>query len=413
MIRIKNVKDIHGKIQDVNIESKDDQVLDASGLTILPALIDPHVHFRTPGAEYKEDWMTGAQAAIAGGVTTVFDMPNNTPSCVDEETLTDKIKLINQQLKDVDIPLRGHLYFGASKNYLDEIGKAKDRVIGLKIFMGSSTGDLLMDDDASMLAAFREAAKHDLIVGVHAEDECVLKANQKRYSGESQPSVHSKIRSHEAALSAVEKAIHFAEISGATLYILHSSTAKEIECVRQAKKRGLPVYVETTPHHLFFNEEAYAKWGTCVQMNPPLRLEVDQEALWEGIRDGTIDSIGTDHAPHTLEEKHLPYGKAPSGVPGIETILPLLLNAHHDGKVSLERIVEVTRRNIERMFNLENHDDCVLVDLDLEKAVVDEELKTKCRWSPFSGQVLRGWPVYTILKGRVYEAAGKRCLIEN
>ena len=173
--------------------------------------------------------------------------------------------------------------------------------------------------------------------------------------------------------------------------------------VRQAKKDGIKVSLETTPHHLFLTEEDYKTLGTKAQMNPPLRTKADQKALWQGIADGTIDTIGTDHAPHTLEEKTKPYGEAPSGVPGIETHLPLLLNAHSKGKITLEKIVAVTHDNVEKLFGLPANDDIVLVDLNKKKEVRNVDLKTKCGWSPFAGRALQGWPIYTVLRGRVYK----------
>lgn len=405
MITIKNARSPKGKVANFTIESAFSEVIDAQGrLMVLPALIDPHVHFRVPGAEHKEDWRSAAQAAVAGGVTTVIDMPNNRPSCISSERLGAKQQLIDAQLAEVDIPLRYHLYLGADQNHLQEMGKVKNRAIGLKIYMGSSTGDLLMSDEHSLAKAFEIAAKEGMLVSVHAEDESLIQKNHTKYASTASPEIHSKIRSREAAARAVEQAIGLSRKFGTRLFILHLSTKEELELVRNAKAEGLPVYAEATPHHLFLSEKDYPKWGVRVQMNPPLRTEQDQEALWSGIRDGTIDVIGTDHAPHTKEEKQLPYGKAPSGVPGIETLLPLLLNAFHENKITLEQIIALTRRNSEKIFGLTPHDDVVLVDLEQEKEVRDEALHTKCGWSPYSGKILKGWPVYTILKGRIFHA---------
>lgn len=403
MITIKDVKTINGEIGEVTIESEESSFIDAKKrLILLPALIDPHVHFRTPGAEYKEDWISGAKAAISGGVTRVFDMPNNDPACVTEEALEKKIELIDSQLAEAEIPLRYNLYFGADKNNLNAIGKVKNSVIGLKIYMGSTTGGLVMDDQEALSSAFRIAAQDNLIVAVHAEDEGILEQNKTTYADSKDPSIHSKIRSRDAAIKATEMAISLAEKYNTQLLICHLSTKEELELVRDAKNNGLLVYAEVTPHHLFLCEKDYDHLKSLAVVNPPLRTKKDQEALWEGIHDGTIDFIGSDHAPHTVEEKSQPYGQAPAGFPGIETTLPLLLNAYNEKKISLEKIVELTHINIEQIFGLERNHDYVLIDPDFEKEIKMSKLKTKCGWSPYAGLRLKGWPIYTILKGRVF-----------
>ncbi|MFQ5729257.1 MAG: dihydroorotase family protein [Waddliaceae bacterium] len=404
MIAIKNVRNLEGQEIDCTLEGTSEPVIDAEGmLTLLPGLIDAHVHLRTPGHEHKEDWMSGAQAAIAGGVTTVMDMPNNAPPCVDLQSVQNKRKRIDEQLTQVDIPLRYHLYLGANGNHPEQIDQVKDQIVGIKVYMGSTTGGLIMDDKSAFERVLQLAAQKDIIVSVHAEDEAILRGKKALYAQETDPSIHSKIRDRSAAVKAVEHAIALAEKYRTRLFIHHVSTKEELEVIRGAKKNGVAVYAETTPHHLFLSEEDYAKWGTKVQVNPPIRTKGDQEALWEAIHDTTIDTIGTDHAPHTLEEKARPYGKAPSGVPGLETMLPLLLNAVHEGKLSLQELVSLTHNNPEKIFHLHPNGDSVLVNLAMEKAVSDRDVKTKCGWSPFSGRVLKGWPVYTIVNGRVFK----------
>lgn len=403
MLTIKNVKLLDGTIGEHTIDSDEPFLIDAEGrLTMLPALIDPHVHFRTPGQEYKENWKSAAQAAICGGVTCVFDMPNNSPPCTNEKNLDAKLELINKQLEEVEIPLRYHLYFGADADQLEDLGKVKNKVIGLKIYMGSSTGGLTMDEASALDRAFQLAAQHDVIVAVHAEDEEIMQANSKKYAGSKHPSTHSKIRSRDAAIKATQQAISLAEKHSTQLLICHVSTAEEIEMIRQAKKRELLVYCEVCTHHLFLNETDYDHLFTLGLVNPPLRTAGDQEAIWEGIRDGTVDFMGTDHAPHTLEEKTKPYGQAPSGMPGVQTLLPLLLNAYNQNKISLEQIVRLTHINIEQIFGLDRTQDFVLVDLEMSKEVKVSELKSKCGWSPYAGMTLKGWPIYTILKGKVF-----------
>ena len=374
-------------------------------LTVLPALIDPHVHFRVPGGEHKEDWRSAAQAAVRGGVTTVCEMPNNNPPCTTYERLIEKKRLIDAQLLDAAIPLRYHLYFGADKGHLEQIERVKKICPVLKIFMGCSTGGLVIDTDQDLDTAFRLAKEAGMLVAVHAEDEAILQEAKRRYPDAADFALHSKIRPREAAIRAVEKALELSARYNTPLYILHMSTREELELVRQAKKAGLPVYAEVTTHHLFLSENDYAVYGAFVQMNPPLRTVDDQEALWEGVRDGTIDTIGTDHAPHTLEEKQQAFGKAPSGIPGVETLLPLMLHAVNQGRLSLKRLLDLVRFNSEKIFKLAPHDDLVLVDLSLEREVRAEALASKCGWSPYCGRMLKGWPLYTILKGRVYLAS--------
>ncbi|NGX58652.1 MAG: Dihydroorotase [Chlamydiae bacterium] len=409
MIIIKNVRDHQGNVSDIEIESSHNISIDGAGLTCLPALVDTHVHFREPGHSHKEDWGTAAQAAIEGGVTTVFDMPNNNPPCITLKNLHLKKALIDKKLSTVDIPLRYHLYFGADCHHFDEIPKCRNQVVGIKVFMGSSTGTLLVNKQNDLERVFEIAASEDMIISVHAEDEEIISQNSKKFSSETDPSVHSKIRHPDAAKAATAQAIALAEKYGTRLCILHMSTKEEIELVREAKARGVKVYAEATPHHLFLDDSRYRDLGTKVQVNPPLRSLSDQEALWIGIQDDTIDFIGTDHAPHTLEEKQRPYGSAPSGVPSIELLLPLLLNAYNHGLLTLEQIIKLTRTRAEEVFRLEPHSDVVLVDLDLEKRVDDGQLKTKCQWSPYHGQVLKGWPVCTILKGNIYEIEAVQC----
>jgi len=377
-------------------------------LKALPAVIDPHVHFRVPGGEYKEDWKTGALAAIAGGVTTVFDMPNNTPPVITAAGLEQKRSVIDQQLKEVGIPLRTHLYLGAAHGHFDEMVRAAGRMVALKVFMGCSTGNLLVSDLPSLQTVFATAALNNVIVAVHAEDEARLEERKKMFTGRTDIAVHSEIRDRQAAYIAVNKAIGLSREFGTKLYLLHLSTAEEMDLVRAAKKEGLPVYAETTPHHLFLSVDDYPRLQAKGQMNPPLRTREDQLALWSAIEDGTIDTIGSDHAPHTLEEKALPYPASPSGVPGVEMILPLLLNAYHDGLVTLDKLVAITSGNCRRIFGLPDNDDMVLVDLDKTAVVADENVFSKCCWSPYSGMELRGWPMFTLLENTSYDLEALR-----
>jgi dihydroorotase len=397
MIDIRDVQTIDGHRTHVTIHGES-RTIDASGLTLFPALIDPHVHFRVPGAEQKETWETASAAAIAGGVTTVFDMPNNTPSCITAKRLEEKKRIIDAQLKK--IPLRYGLYLGADQNHLDEIPKVKDQIVGVKIYMGSSTGDLLMNDPTALQKAFRIAAENDVLIAVHAEDEHLIEERKKQHP-QCKAALHSVIRNAEVAVRAVKVALDLAEKYGTRLYIAHVSTREELDLIRKAKQAGLSVYAEATPHHLFLTTRAYETLDTCALVNPPLRES--NAALWEAIHDGTIDTIGTDHAPHLLEEKKRPYGSAPSGFPSIELYFPLLLNAYHEKKISLAQIVSLTHTRPQEIFRWPPNDDVVLVDMHKTRTVDNAHLKTKAKWSPYAGMTLKGWPRYTILRGKVYE----------
>jgi len=400
MIVIKNARDLHGNRRDLEIQSNESKTLDASGLTLLPAVIDPHVHFRTPGLEHKENWVTAARAAINGGCTMVFDMPNVLPPTITEELLIAKKELIEKQLLEAGIPLRYELYIGADKQHLDQLAVVKNQVIGIKVFMGCSTGNLVIDDDESLHRVFEIAAANDMLVAVHAEDEQMMHERKAKYFRDGDYSCHSDIRNIDVAVKAVEKAISLCEKYKTRLYVLHVSSGAEVELIRKAKQRGLPVFAETTPHHLFFDTGVYQELKGKACVNPALRDASQREALFTAIKEGVIDTIGSDHAPHTIEEKSQPYGQCPSGMPGIEFMLPVLLNAHHHGLISLQDIVNVTSQNARSIFRLPEYQDWVLIDLG--KSAVVSHTASKCGWSPYMGVKFTGWPVYTIMRDYLY-----------
>lgn len=401
MITFKDVKTLAGNAIDFQIPNHEEKTIPAQDLTILPAVIDPHVHFRTPGLEYKEDWRTGAKAALRGGCTMVFDMPNTKPPTFTAALLREKKAIINQQLQEAAIPLRYQLFFGADKQHLNEIPRVNRSVVGIKVFMGCSTGNLVIDDDESLHAVFSLAAKEDMLVAVHAEDEHLIRERKAHYHGEMNYSVHSHLRNIEVATRAVEKAIALTQRYGTRLYILHVSSAEEVALIKAAKQKNLPVYAETTPHHLLFDDSIYAQLGGKAVVNPPLRDKKHREVLFSAIHEKVIDTIGSDHAPHTLDEKMQKYGECPSGMPGIEFMLPLLLNAHHKGLLSLEEVVSLTSKRAREIFHIPNYDDYVLVDLNKTATITHTE--SKCGWTPYQGMTLQGWPVYTILNGQYYK----------
>lgn len=402
MITFKQVSTIDGKRLDWQIPSLKEMSFDSHHLTLLPALIDPHAHFRTPGLEYKEDWKTGAKAALQGGITTVFDMPNTLPITNTLERVLEKKQLIQKQLKQAEISLHFNLYLGVDKNHFSEIARCRNEIIGLKIFMGSSTGGLLLDDDLSLETAFKLAAENDLLVAVHAEDQDLILKRKARFSTYKEPKIHSRIRNEQVAYLATSKAIDLARKYHTRLYLLHVSTSQEIELIRQAKEEGLCVYCEVTPHHLFLSTKAYDSLGTKAQVNPPLRQQTHSNALWQAIREKVVDTIGSDHAPHTLEEKSANYPKALSGMPGIETTLPLLLNACNQGKIQLSDIEQLMHKKILEIFRLPPCPDVVLIDMQKTQVLDSSLLQTKCSWSPYAGLNLKGWPVMTVLGDNLY-----------
>lgn len=380
-------------------------IIDSCGLIAIPAGIDPHVHFRTPGAEHKENWKSGAMSGIAGGYTTVLDMPNTNPPCTSEEAFLAKDALVRKQLEEVGLPkFRYALYLGGDRAKFAEIERVKDRIIAIKVYMGSSTGDLLMDDEPSLRKLFEIAKKFNLLVAVHAEDEHMIQENLAKFT-EKKFTDHSEIRNPQVAAKATQLAINLTREIGNSLYIVHVSTKEEIDLIRAAKKEGLPVYAEATPHHLFLNTSHYHMHGYA-QMNPPLRPMEHNQALLDAINEGVIDTIGSDHAPHTIAEKEQCYGKCPSGVPGIETTLPLLFNAYNKQQITIQKIVELTSINPRKIFKLPETSDMFLVDLDWSRMVERERLYTKCKWSPFEGIPLKCIPMFTILAGEAIGLSG-------
>lgn len=404
---MKTVTTFDGKTITLNL----DDDINISNLTAFPAVIDPHVHFRTPGMEYKEDWRTGAKAAIRGGCTMVFDMPNTLPPTITASLLNEKKALIDSQLKEVGIPLRYELFFGADKNHLPQISAVNKKVIGIKVFMGCSTGNLVIDDDESLHAVFELAAKENMLVAVHAEDEHLIRQRKKNYHGNLDYHAHSHIRNIEVATTAVDKAIALSRLYGTRLYILHVSSEEEIALIKAAKQEGLAVFAETTPHHLFFDTSYYDLLGGKAVVNPPLREKKHTNALFAAIREKIIDTIGSDHAPHSSDEKVKPYGQCPSGMPGIEFVLPMLLNAYHQDLLTLENIVALTSQQARDIFKLPTYEDWVLVDL--ERVATVSGTESKCGWTPYLGLTLKGWPVYTVLHGKAYNAGIERCFKNN
>ena len=391
----------NGKINSIGNISKSDSyhIIDATNKYIFPGIIDPQVHFRDPGLTHKEDLRTGSMAAAAGGVTTFFEMPNTNPATTTIEKLEKKYETAAKK------SLVNYSFFlGATTDNIDEIEKMKGNC-GLKIFMGSSTGDLLVDNDHALEKIFASCKS---VIAVHAEDEQTLKDSAKFTTG-SDFANHTKARPVEAAVRATQKAIDLALKYNRKLHVLHLSTAEEVEIIRQHKSTGL-ITCETTPQHLLMEApDIYNKIGSFAQMNPPIRTKRHQKELWSGLMDGTINCIATDHAPHTLEEKNLPYGQAPSGMPGVETSLTLILNEVSKGKISLKDVVKWMSENPAKLYNIRNKGflkagydaDITIIDMDKEKVISNDFMKTKCGWTAFNGFTTKGWPITTIVNGEI------------
>jgi dihydroorotase len=374
------------------------ETLDARGLHILPGVIDTQVHFREPGLEHKEDLATGGRSAVLGGVTAVFEMPNTRPATTSAEALSAKVSAATGRMH-CDFAF----FVGATRDNVDELGALEllPGAAGIKVFMGSSTGDLLVDDEETMgriLAKIRRRA------AFHSEDEARLR-ERMRLQREGDPSSHSEWRDAEAALASTERLLRLARQEGKRVHVLHVSTGEEMALLALHKDVAS---VEVTPQHLTLAApEAYAVLGTKAQMNPPLRDRYHQERLWWGLSQGIVDVLGSDHAPHTLEEKAKSYPATPSGMPGVQTLVPVMLDHVNAGRLSLARFVDLTSAGPQRLFGIAGKGriavgydaDLTIVDLKAERVIENEWIGSKCGWTPFAGRKVKGWPAGTFVRG--------------
>jgi len=381
------------------------EVLDVRGLTVFPGLIDSHTHMREPGAPLKEDFESGTRAAVAGGVTTVFDMPNTTPTTTDAAALEDKIaRLAGRAWCDVGF------WFGATADNIESFPdiEKNPHVAGIKMFMGSSTGNLLVEDEDTQRRVLQSGR---LPVAVHAEDEARLRSRKSLLSLHPSVKEHSFIRDETCALIAVERIVQLSMETGRRVHILHVSSDDEIPQIERAKANGYPVTAEVTPHHLFLAApDAYQKHGSLVQVNPPIRTSWHQQSLRRALADGAFDTIGSDHAPHTYAEKMRPYPGSPSGIVGVQTSLPLLVTlAVRDELFPVESIAAWMGRNPADLFGLPQKGriapgadaDLAIVDINLNRQLQASWLRSKCAWSPYVGDRLFGWPMHTVVRGRI------------
>jgi dihydroorotase len=374
------------------------ETIDCTGLDILPGVIDTQVHFREPGLVHKEDLESGARAAVLGGVTAVFEMPNTKPN-------TDSADAIQEKL------MRAHhrmwcdhaFYVGATNHNAAELAELErlPGTAGVKIFMGASTGDLLVSEDSSLAEVLASGHRR---VAIHAEDEARMNARVgERVTGDA--SSHPVWRDDESALLATRRILALARAARRRIHVLHVTTPAELELLGQNKDIAT---CEVTPQHLTLaGEEAYPRLGTLVQMNPPIRSGAHCDGLWHWLQQGVVDILGSDHAPHTVEEKARTYPDSPSGMPGVQTMLPLMLNHVAAGRTTLARVIDLTSAGPQRVFNIAGKGriavgydaDFSIVDLKARWTITDDWLASRCGWSPFTGMEITGKPMGTIVRG--------------
>jgi len=375
------------------------ETVECQGLTILPGVIDTQVHFREPGMTHKEDLETGSRAAVLGGVTAVFEMPNTNPLTTTPEALADKVSAARDRMF-CDFAF----FVGGTRDNIDDIPALErlEAAAGIKVFMGSSTGNLLVEDAASL---DRIIAKLSRRASFHAEDEARLKAREnERVAGD--PGSHPLWRDPEAALLATRRLVGLAEKHRRRVHVLHISTGDEMDYLSQHKRWAS---VEVTPHHLTLEApDCYARLGTRAQMNPPVRDGAHRARIWQAITDGTVDVLGSDHAPHTVEEKDHAYPGSHSGMTGVQTLVPIMLDHVAAGRLTLERLVDLTSHGPQRLFGIAgkgriavgNDCDLTIVDLKRRETISNDWIASRCGWSPYDGVTVTGWPVGTVVRGQ-------------
>ena len=391
----------------ISAKSADVNVYDAEGKYLLPGVIDDQVHFREPGLTHKATIETESRAAVAGGITSFIEMPNTNPQTTTIEELDKKFNIADESSY-----ANYSFMFGGTNDNLDEILRVDPKnVAGLKLFLGSSTGNMLVDNEDVLEKIFSST---DMLISVHCEDEGTIRKNQAEYVakfGDDIPmKYHPIIRSEDACYLSSSKAIELAKKTGARLHIFHLSTGKETALFRndiplEEKK----ITAEVCVHHLWFSDKDYDEKGTLIKWNPAVKTEQDRAALWEALLDDRIDVIATDHAPHTKEEKANVYTKAPSGGPLVQHALVSMLEAYHDGKIKLEKIVEKMCHNPAKLFKIENRGyikpgyfaDIVLVDMNKPWSVTEDNIFYKCGWSPFEGNTFKSRVSHTFVNGQL------------
>ena len=379
-------------------QTSSDARLDCTGLHLLPGVIDSQVHFREPGLDHKEDLESGSRAAVMGGVTAVFEMPNTDPLTTSAEALADKVRRAHHRMH-CDFAF----WVGGTHENAHRVADLErlPGAAGIKVFIGSSTGALLVEDDAGIRAILKRTRRR---AAFHSEDEPSLRERKGlRVPGD--PASHPVWRSPEVAVKATRRLIALARETGARIHILHISTADEMPILAEAKD---VVSVEVTPHHLTLDADDYARLGTKLQMNPPVRGPDHPHAIWRGLEQGVVHVLGSDHAPHTLEEKARPYPDSPSGMTGVQTLVPIMLDHVAAGRLSLARFVDLTSAGPKRLFGIARKGrlavgydaDVTVVDLKRRETIRNDWIASKSRWTPYDGIAVTGWPVGTLVRGR-------------
>lgn len=385
--------------------------LDAAGLHVLPGVIDPQVHFREPGLVHKEDLATGTTAAVLGGVTAVLEMPNTEPPTTTAAALADKVAAARGRVR-CDIAFFVGAAAGPGGDNAEDLDDLEvlPGCAGVKVFMGSSTGRLLVDDDERLARILSRGRRR---VAIHAEDEARLRARRHLAAEAAHPRAHPQWRDVETAVTATWRILALARRFGRPIHVLHVTTAEELDLLALCKHVAT---CEVTPQHLTLAApECYERLGTLAQMNPPIRDARHRDALWEAVRSGVIDAIGSDHAPHTADEKHRPYPQSPSGMPGVQTLVPVMLDHVAQGHLTLERMVDVCCAGPARIYGLAGKGrlvvggdaDLTLVDLAARRTIRNGEQATRVGWTPFDGMKVTGWPMATVVRGHVVMRDGQ------
>ncbi|HEV2602111.1 MAG TPA: dihydroorotase [Microvirga sp.] len=374
------------------------ETVDCRGLHILPGVIDTQVHFREPGLDHKEDLESGSRAAVMGGVTTVFEMPNTDPQTTSEAALADKVRRAHHRMH-CDFAF----WVGGTHENARDVAELErlPAAAGIKVFMGSSTGSLLVEDDAGVTEILRRTRRRSAF---HSEDEAMLR-ERKGLRVEGDPRSHPVWRSAEVALACTHRLVRIARETGARIHVLHITTADEIAYLKDHKDVAS---VEVTPHHLtLVAPDCYERLGTYAQMNPPVRDDRHRQGIWQGVAQGIADILGSDHAPHTREEKDKTYPNTPSGMTGVQTLVPIMLDHVNAGRMTLERFVSMTSAGPKRLFGIARKGriavgydaDFTVVDLKRRETIRHDWIASKSAWTPYDGVTVTGWPVGTIVRG--------------
>ncbi|MGN7810213.1 dihydroorotase [Flavobacterium sp. 22076] len=411
----------------ISLKTSDCIVIDAEGSYLMPGAIDDQVHFREPGLTHKGDIESESRAAVAGGITSFIEQPNTVPNAVTQEILEDKYQIAAQKSF-----ANYSFMMGATNDNLEEVLKTNPKnVAGIKIFLGSSTGNMLVDREETLEKIFSSTP---MLIAVHCEDETTIQNNlaefKEKYGDDIPVTAHNLIRSSEACYLSSSKAVALAKKTGARLHIFHLSTAKEMELfTNKIPLEDKKITAEVCVHHLWFTDEDYKTKGNFIKWNPAVKTESDRKVLWEALNDGRIDVIATDHAPHTKEEKAQSYLKAPSGGPLVQHAVVAMFEAHHQGKISVEKIVEKMCHNPAKIFKIEKRGfikegyfaDLVIVNPSKPWSVNSDNILYKCGWSPFEGTTFKSRITHTFVNGEmVYNnfkvkdiRAGKRLLFDR